>query len=475
MKKIFTSALFFLSIIAQAQVKRITCIGASITEGARIDNRKDNSFPGQLQALLGENYIVGNFGESSTTMLKHGNYPYWNTDAYKAALKSSPDIVFVDLGGNDAKAINRSFYNELEQDTRDMIHSFTSLSSHPRVIVLLPLKSFETDTMQIWDKTIVEEVIPRIQKAAYGEGVELLDIHSLLTDKPELFADKIHPNKDGAEIIAKRLFQQITQNMDEQFDLFTNFKQPFTTTDFNGYRCAEFKINGHDCKVVQPKRVAKGKPWIWRARFWAHEPQTDIALLERGFHLIYCDVAELMGNNVAISTWNKFYATLRKAGLGQKGVMEGMSRGGVYALNWAAANPGKVSAVYVDNPLLDCRVLARDMDKDISQMTKDFMNAYHLKTKEDIQNFKGSPIDKTKLISKGHYPILILCAENDEYVPPGEQAIPFQEKMKADGGEVKVIIKKGFRHHPHSFPNPTPIVDFILSAVDKDFYLSQVR
>lgn len=475
MKRILTSALLLLSIVMQAQVKRITCIGASITEGARIENPKENSFPGQLQALLGKSYLVSNYGVSSTTMLKHGNYPYCNTDAYKAALKSNPDIVFIDLGGNDAKAINRPFYNEMEQDTRDMIKSFTSLPTHPRVIVLLPFKSFETDTMQIWDKTIVEEVTPRIQKAAYEEGVELLDIYSLLTDKPELFPDKIHPNKDGAGIVAKRLFQQITQNMDTQFDLFKNFKQSFTTTDFKGYACAEFKIDGHDCKVVKPKRVAKNAPWIWRARFWAHEPQTDIALLERGFHLIYCDVAELMGNKVAIETWNKLYAILHNAGLGQKGVLEGMSRGGVYALNWAAVNPDKVSAVYVDNPLLDCKVLARNMENDLSQMTKDFMAAYNLKNKADIQNFKGSPIDKTKAIAKGHYPILILCAENDEYVPPGEQAIPFENKIKAEGGEIKVIIKKGFKHHPHSFPNPTQIVDFLLPAVDKDFYIAEKK
>lgn len=32
-----------------------------------------------------------------------------------------------------------------------------------------------------------------------------------------------------------------------------------------------------------------------------------------------------------------------------------MSRGGVYAFNWAAVNPYKVAAVYVDNPVLDLK------------------------------------------------------------------------------------------------------------------------
>ena len=35
--------------------------------------------------------------------------------------------------------------------------------------------------------------------------------------------------------------------------------------------------------------VADGKPWVWRARFFGHEPQFDIAML-KGYHVVYCDV-----------------------------------------------------------------------------------------------------------------------------------------------------------------------------------------
>jgi hypothetical protein len=59
------------------------------------------------------------------------------------------------------------------------------------------------------------------------------------------------------------------------------------TTSFFGYRQTDFQMNGKDCKVVEPKFASVKQPWIWRARFWAHEPQTDIALLERGFAVVY--------------------------------------------------------------------------------------------------------------------------------------------------------------------------------------------
>ena len=43
-----------------------------------------------------------------------------------------------------------------------------------------------------------------------------------------------------------------------------------------------------------------GAPWILRARFFGHQPALDIALLERGFHLAYCDVSDLYGSQIAI-------------------------------------------------------------------------------------------------------------------------------------------------------------------------------
>ena len=42
---------------------------------------------------------------------------------------------------------------------------------------------------------------------------------------------------------------------------------------FQGFDCYDFKRGGVGCKVVVPKEVADGKPWIWRARFFGHQPQ----------------------------------------------------------------------------------------------------------------------------------------------------------------------------------------------------------
>jgi len=40
----------------------------------------------------------------------------------------------------------------------------------------------------------------------------------------------------------------------------------------------------------------------------------------------------------------------------------------------------------------------------------------------------------------------------------------FEQKIKELNGNITVMHKPGFKHHPHSFPNPAPIVDFILKS-----------
>jgi lysophospholipase L1-like esterase len=212
--KVFLGLLLLFGCLSISAQTRVACIGASITEGGYLPNAKENAYPGQLQSLLGVDYIVENWGVSSTTMLKNGNFPYWKTEAYQKALKSKPDIVFIDLGGNDAKAVNRPYYDEMEKDCREMIRNFKNLPSKPRVIVVLPSAFFVKDKNGIYDPVCQQEVTPRLKKAAAAEKVETIDMHPLHADRPDLVPDGIHPNLKGSEMMGKRLFQQLNPSVE---------------------------------------------------------------------------------------------------------------------------------------------------------------------------------------------------------------------------------------------------------------------
>ena len=80
---------------------------------------------------------------------------------------------------------------------------------------------------------------------------------------------------------------------------------PGKKSAFHGFDQYDFKNDGIPCKVVVPKKVADGKPWVWRARFFGHAPHFDLAMLERGYHVVYCDVSNLFGNAEAVARWDK--------------------------------------------------------------------------------------------------------------------------------------------------------------------------
>ena len=458
-----------LKLQAQQQI-RVACLGASITHGSLLKNPARESFPAQLQTALGERYAVTNYGVPGATLLKRGDLPYHKTKEYQQALHSNPNLVIIDLGGNDSKLINRIYLDAYEADYREMIAACRALPSKPRIILLLPVPSFVTDSAGIWDPVIVNRIIPRVRNVAFTEKVEVLDLHALLIDKPDLFPDKIHPNLEGTTLMAKKIEAVIRQARDVGFNLPERMKVEGKIESYHGYECVVFTWKGRDCKIVKPKLANKEHRWIWRARFWGHEPQTEIALLELGFHVVYCDVAELLGNKEAVDTWNAFYDMLAQGGLHKKAVMEGMSRGAVYVYNWAAENPTRVACVYVDNPLLDLRWWpARQYRENAPDKTEweAFKKNYGFSTDAEALVARVGPIDKVPQIVRGNYPMLHVCGDADEAVPIETNTLLFAEKVRAVKGNITVLIKPGFKHHPHSLPNPTPIVDFVLASMEK--------
>ena len=247
--------------------------------------------------------------------------------------------------------------------------------------------------------------------------------------------------------------------------------QPFPgkQSNWKGFKRFDFKLGDALCRVVIPKSAAKGKPWIWRARFWGHEPQTDIALLKKGWHLAYCEVGGLFGNSKAINRWNNFYEFLTKEhNLNRKASLEGMSRGGLIIYNWAAANPSKVAAVYGDAPVCDIKSWpgGKGSGKGSSKTWKKCLSAYGLNEKEALI-FKGNPIDQLSPIARAKIPILHVVGDADEVVPVAENSDIIESRYRKLGGNIMVIRKKDVGHHPHSLKDPKPIVDFLLKNQPK--------
>ena len=238
----------------------------------------------------------------------------------------------------------------------------------------------------------------------------------------------------------------------------------FAQQKWHGFKIKEFEFDGAKAKIVFPHNADEKKNWIWRARFWDHEPQVDIALLENGFHLVYIDVSDLYGSPKAVNRWDKFYIYIRRQfQLNKKVSLEGLSRGGIIVYNWSFKNIDKVACIYADAPVLDIKSWPGGKGKSPGSKGdwEKCLKAYGL-TEETVKEFNGIPLNYSEKFANSKIPIIHVCGLDDALVPIEENTYLFKKKLEKAGGHMELIGKEGVGHHPHSLKDPTPIVSFIL-------------
>lgn len=188
-------------------VIRIACVGDSITYGSGVEGRETNSYPAQLAELLGSRFDVRNFGRSGATLQRRGDAPYWTTSEFKAADEFQPDVIIIKLGTNDTKPQNWKGKGLFTADYRALVDHFRSLKSRPKLWACLPVPVYG-DQWGINAATL-DEVIEATQLACDKTRVPVIDLNDALTGHPEMFPDKIHPDAQGAALMAKTVYQAI--------------------------------------------------------------------------------------------------------------------------------------------------------------------------------------------------------------------------------------------------------------------------
>lgn len=193
----------------KADVTRVACIGNSITDGHGIFFSDDNGYPAKLGKILGEDYLVKNFGVSGHTMLQKGDCPYMANQAYAACKDFNPDIVVIKLGTNDSKPYNWAHKDEFAGDMQKMIDELNALPARPRIYLAYPAQALKP-SFDISDSVIVNDIKPIIDKMAKKNKLEIIDLYSVFVNRPDLMqADGIHPNEAGAAAMAETVGRAI--------------------------------------------------------------------------------------------------------------------------------------------------------------------------------------------------------------------------------------------------------------------------
>ena len=191
---------------------RVACVGNSITYGMLVEDREKNCYPAVLGRMLGDGYEVRNFGHSGATLLNKGHNPYTKTKEYAEAVAFRPQIAIIHLGVNDTDPRNWPNYrDEFIPDYAALIESFRKANPEVKVYIcrMTPIphrhRRFKAGTRDWYN-----QIQQAIELVARTQGATLIDLEAVLKDRPELLPDAVHPNAEGAKLLAERIYSAIT-------------------------------------------------------------------------------------------------------------------------------------------------------------------------------------------------------------------------------------------------------------------------
>ena len=214
-KRLFCALVYTMLAIGTAMAGkpiRVACIGNSVTYGYGHKLPQETSYPTRLGEMLGEGYEVRNFGHSGATLLFRGHRPYIQQQAWRDALAFAPDKAIIHLGLNDTDP--RNWPNYRDEFIPNYLAIIDSLrQANPKVEVwvcrMTPIfhghRRFKSGTRD-WHAQIQQA----IEEVALLADVHLIDLHEPLYHRPDLFADALHPDIEGAQILAETVYAAMT-------------------------------------------------------------------------------------------------------------------------------------------------------------------------------------------------------------------------------------------------------------------------
>lgn len=195
----------------ESGIKKVACVGDSITYGYHIDNWFFHNYPYILQVLLGRESYVRNFGLSGSTAMRSAKMSYRRFSNYRKSLRFQPDIVVFLFGTNDANAQNWSSPELYTAEYRELLQSYRELPSDPAIYLMTPPLLLYPQTEE--DRSMNEHIRLEqvcVKALAQELGAQVIDLCEKTKDHPDWFqSDGVHPNAKGAMELAHIVYEAI--------------------------------------------------------------------------------------------------------------------------------------------------------------------------------------------------------------------------------------------------------------------------
>ena len=209
---------------------------------------------------------------------------------------------------------------------------------------------------------------------------------------------------------------------------FINRRGPGFSEVFSRYEVRVDNVRGGSISVIVPNHPIQGNPWIYRADFSNPSSDIDIELLSCGYHIVTGPISTNSDGPV-LDDWNLVYDYLVKHGFSSKAVVGGVGGAAGEAYQWAIQNPGKVSCIFVMNPIL------RSMLAEVQ------------------------PLRNLEPLARAGIPVLHLVGEQNAAMQ--SQTREAERRYKEMGGSFTVIVIPGETHFLIPVKDPSPVIDFL--------------
>lgn len=191
---------------SHAHAKLVACIGASNTYGYGLANRATECYPAQMAKILqafDPTWEVRNFGVNGTYVLQKGTQPYIRQGACSEALACDPDVVVIQLGGNDSVAANWVYKADFLADFLVLIDAFAQLPSRPCIYVCSS-PPFYSNPYGIDDKVVQGQIGPLMAQLPTYRDVRMIDLYAPMIGSRDLIqGDGVHFTVAGARWVAE--------------------------------------------------------------------------------------------------------------------------------------------------------------------------------------------------------------------------------------------------------------------------------
>ena len=232
---------------------------------------------------------------------------------------------------------------------------------------------------------------------------------------------------------------------------------------WNDFESKEFTFADRKAIIVYPSGTPNGK-MLLKLEYLGAFPGFDIAMLERGYHLIFLYHQSRWAPDVETDITADFVRYCAKElNCSSRCILEGMSCGGLQAARLAQLHPELVASMYLDNPVLNILSMAglgACEEPDVKQFWREIVDTFGV-NRSTIINFRNSPIDHMQSLIDNDIPVIMIHGNADTVVIYEENGKVLEDFYKEKGGRLLSITRSMGKHHPHGLDDPTPIINFV--------------